>query len=458
MVTAICGGTALLFLALYWRGYEPLQKLEYYTEDLRTRLGVKTPVDPRLVLIGIDRPSDAGCDFDDGVEIQANPDLQLLQRSFPWSREVWARLIQRLADAGAKVIVVDLIFSGQGEGDDALKAVLDKYRDQVVIGANFRDLRADRGKDSLTLDVPNASVLNSSSTNAAFDDRVGFVNIWTDSDNVERRARYRLDSAHLDLLPDGAMVESLAARALRKFGRPELIPAGFDEARFRYTRAPGFGYGVIPIGDVLGPKTWEKNYQNGEFFKGKIVLVGPTADIFQDAHETPFPNIEKNGRVYSSAMLGPEIHLNIIGAALHREFLRETEIATNKIIIVLAGLLTLGLCFFARQPLWRLVAIVLVGISYWYLGQMLFNHGLVIPVADPLLVLTIGGVFVLGYDYFLEQFERARVRKTMERYVSKDIVRELLDNPETDFSALGGTRKKPVTVLFSDLRRFYKRH
>ncbi|HZQ45984.1 MAG TPA: CHASE2 domain-containing protein, partial [Verrucomicrobiae bacterium] len=155
MVTAICGGTALLFLALYWSGYEPLQKLEYYTQDLRTRLGVKTPVDPRLVLVGIDRATYAS-DFDE-KEVQADPTLQLMQRNFPWSRAVWATVIQRLADAGAKVIVLDLIFSGQGEGDEALRQVLDKYKDKVVIGSNFRDLEADRGRNSMVLDVPNAS-------------------------------------------------------------------------------------------------------------------------------------------------------------------------------------------------------------------------------------------------------------------------------------------------------------
>ena len=72
-------------------------------------------------------------------------------------------MIQRLADAGARVIALDLVFAGQSDGDDALKEVLDKYRDRVVIGSNIRDLKSDRGI-TMTLDVPNASVLNSSST------------------------------------------------------------------------------------------------------------------------------------------------------------------------------------------------------------------------------------------------------------------------------------------------------
>ncbi|MDB6018308.1 MAG: hypothetical protein JWR19_2797 [Pedosphaera sp.] len=452
IVTAIGAGTALLCLALYWRGYEPLQKLEFYTQDLRTRYGKKSPIDPRLVLIGIDRASYAS-DFTE-AEFQSSPALQPLRGNFPWSRTVWANLIQRLADSGAKVIVLDLIFAGQGEGDDVLKQVLEKYKDRVVIGGNFRDLKSDRGA-SLTLDLPNASVLNTASNSAAFDGRVGFVNIWTDWDGVLRHARYRLNGEQTSgVLPSGTMVESLAARALRAFGRPELIPNEAGPVRFRYTCAPGFGYKVHALGDVLLPKAWKQNYQDGEFFRGKIVLIGPTADIFQDTHPTPFPTIERAGQTYSSEMLGPEIHLNIIGAALNSEFLRETRLEEDLMIIVLAGLLASALSFFMPQPLRRLVVIPLLCIGYWSLGQFLFNRAnLVIPVASPLLVLTVSGIFVLGYDYFLEQFERARVRKTLERYVSKDIVKELLDNPGTYFNTLGGVRK-PVTILFSDVRGF----
>ena len=45
------------------------------------------------------------------------------------------------------------------------------------------------------------------------------------------------------------------------------------------------------------------------------------------------------------------------------------------------------------------------------------------------------------------------MRRTFERYVSKDIVRELLDNPQTYLNSLGGLRKE-ITVLFSDVRSF----
>src|SRR5262249_6336677 len=120
----------------------------------------------------------------------------------------------------------------------------------------------------------------------------------------------------------------------------------------------------------------------------------------------------------------------------------------------LAGLLTSALCFFLRQPVARLAAIALLCVAYWHAGQFLFNRAnLVIPIASPLLVLTTSGLLVLAHDYFLAHFERAPLRKTFERYVSKDIVKELLDNPESYFNSEGGVRRA-VTILFSDVRNF----
>jgi adenylate cyclase len=53
----------------------------------------------------------------------------------------------------------------------------------------------------------------------------------------------------------------------------------------------------------------------------------------------------------------------------------------------------------------------------------------------------------------LERLEKVRTRRTLERYVSKNIVKEILDNPGGYYSSMLGSRK-PVTVLFSDLVGF----
>jgi adenylate cyclase len=75
---------------------------------------------------------------------------------------------------------------------------------------------------------------------------------------------------------------------------------------------------------------------------------------------------------------------------------------------------------------------------------------LVVPTLSAF-VLT--GVFGLGFQYTLERLEKLRTRRTLERYVSKNLVKEILDNPASYYSSMLGARK-PVTVLFSDIIGF----
>lgn len=445
-ICALCTGAAL---ALWQTGFTPLRAAENYLQDLNARLGRKTPLDDRLVLIGVDRASYA--DYFSEAEMQQTPALRAISEPYPWTRDVWAALITKLADAGAKAIVIDLVFASPKAGDDALARALDKYRDRVVIGCAFDMTETDRRKFT-NLTLPSASVIAPGERSVAEDDRVGYVTIWPDDDGILRSAHFRHRGDQLgDILPPSTVLESLDARALRKFGRADLIPAGFDARRFRYT-APAGGYKPILLGDVLLPKTWEHNHAGGAAFKDKLVLIGPTASLFQDKHNTPLGD-----------MPGPEIHLNIINAALHGEFLRETSPRAALLVITLAGFLAAALCFIFREPVKRLLVVFALGAGWWFLAKYLFEHAgilipaaaplLILPVAAPLLVLFIGSVVVLSFDFLLERLDKARVRKTLERYVSKNVVKELLDNPQTFFNSLTGVRK-PVTILFSDVRGF----
>lgn len=446
VVFVLCAASALLVGVLHRLGFVPLAEAEFYTQDWRTRLGTKTTVDPRLVLIGIDRASYAG-DLDP-AEVRRAPVLGLLEENFPWSRAVWATLIDKLATAGARVIIVDLIFSAPGRDDAALRRVLDKYRDRVVIGCNFSDLETGRGV-FLKLNPPAPTVLSPGGlASAALDDRVGYVNIWPDWDGILRRASYQQTGAQAGgLLDASALLESLSGRVLQKLGMADRLPQDFAPQLFRYTAPPGMGYRPHPIGDVLSPKVWARNYGNGRFFRDKIVLIGPTANLFQDQHRTPFT-------FPSADMLGPEIHLNILNAALHGQFVHEPPMALDLMIIAAMGLLAGVLCYLFLQPVLRLLMVLVSAAGFTALAQALYNApGWVIPMAGPLTVLLLSSIMVLSYDFVLERIDKTRVRRTLERYVSKNVVKELLDNPQTYFNSLSGVRRN-VTILFSDVRGF----
>jgi adenylate cyclase len=57
------------------------------------------------------------------------------------------------------------------------------------------------------------------------------------------------------------------------------------------------------------------------------------------------------------------------------------------------------------------------------------------------------------YDFSSEHLEKTRLRRTLERYVSRDVVHELVDRPQEYGETLGGV-VRPAAILFSDIRSY----
>jgi adenylate cyclase len=419
----------------------PLNAAENFAQDFFARNGRLTAANTNLVLIGIDRPSYADAILPD--EAKNDPVLAALRGQFPWPRNVWAALITQLSEAGAKTIAIDLVFSRDSDGDGELRAALDKYQDRVVIGGILDLGETDRG-EPLQFTAPTADLIpDTSSRPAALDSRVGFVNIWPDDDGRFRRPLFRASNHQLkdaiNAAPD-AVVESFAARALEKFGAADNLPPVGTQQIMRFTGPPGT-WPVIPVGDVLSPKLWERTYGGGTSFAGKLVLIGPTAIIFQDLRQTPFRGLR-------AMMAGPEIHLQIINAALHGEFLRETPPLASGLVVALAGLFAAALCQFINAPVRRLLVIFAAGLGLFFTAKWLFDHGnLLFPVVSPLLVLAITGVGALCYDFVSERLERMKLRHTMGLYFSPRVLDAVLADPGSM-----QPRRADVTLLLTDLR------
>lgn len=416
----------------------PLGDAENYVQDFFARTGRFTPANTNLVLIGIDRPS-----YDDVISVNdaaGDPVLSALRERFPWSRAVWSALVTRLADAGAKEVIIDLVFAAEADGDAEFRSVLDKYSDRVVIGSNLTLAETDRGSPA-QLTAPSATLIpDSTKLPVALDPRAGFVNIWPDGDDVFRHGLFRATNHELgDVVnaPPDTVIASFDARALEKAGAADRIPAPNVRPMIRFTGPPGT-WPVLSLADVLTPKLWARNYGGGEFFRGKIVLVGPTANIFQDFHRTPF----------RAEMAGPEIHLNLINAALHGEFVRQTPPLGSGGVVALAGVVAAMFCQLIRPPVRRLFAIVVTGMGLFVGAKLCFNHAnFVFPVVSPLLVLMVTGVGALAYDFIAERLERMKLRHTMGLYFSPRVLEAVLAN-----TGSMQPRRAEVTLLLTDLR------
>jgi adenylate cyclase len=420
------------FLSGIWSG-------EHSFADLLRREGRRTATHQDFVFIGIDQAS-LTLKPEGEDEVNAWPKIRAIQlmteRPFPWSRELWVVLMDKLFASGARVIIFDIVFSPPGDADVQFHDALEKYRDRVVIGCNFDETRVNQ------LVLPNTTLITAPQ---AQDDRVGFVNFWRNIDGVIRHAHFHVSErqlAHLPEYPGEEIFTSLAGRALEKLGRADALPGDVQgyAIRFGSTQA----YSPRPLYEIFLPDKWHANYGDGAFFKDKVVIVGPSAQIQHDFAATPIdPNL-----------YGPALHLHALAAALDHEFLYETPIRVDFVLVLLGGLSAWVLVAFLRRPFLCLIA--LLGISGAYLGlaRILYDQlGLLVMVVPTLSVFLVSGLVGLGFEYALERLEKVRTRRTLERYVSKNLVKEILDNPGGYYNSMLGSRK-PVTVLFSDLVGF----
>jgi adenylate cyclase len=331
-----------------------------------------------------------------------------------------------------------MIFSPPNEGDAAFHAALDRYHDKVVVGANFDMQRADK-----PLITPNSMLIRPPQL---LDNRVGFVNFWADQiDGKIRAVDYRVTDRQLfGLPPDPSeeIYESLSARALAKIGHGNDVPDGFHARMIRFTSPDAFA--PRPLYEAFDPKFWHANYADGAFFKDKIVMIGSSAQVQHDFVDTPM----------SPTTWGPSLHLQAMAAAMNHEFLRATPAKTDLALVGAAGLAAWLLVAFLRRPLLCVATLVLITVAYLAAARLAYDGtGLLLLTVPVLAALILSGGFSLGFEYALEWRERLRTRRTLERYVSKNLVKEVLENPDSYYSSLRGVRV-PATILFSDLIGF----
>jgi adenylate cyclase len=418
------------FLSVPWRG-------EQSFEDLLRREGRKTATRDDFVFLGIDQNTLEMPPLSP-EELASSRALQLMAaKQFPWSREVWAILLDKLFAAGARLVMFDLVFNPPNEGDPLFRQALDKYRDRVVLGANIDVANANQ------IIMPNEQLIPPP---AMADTRVGHVNFWSDPiDGKVRAANFRTSDRQLAgqmPFPGEEFFESLAARALEKLGYAEEVPR--DQSTHLIRFSANDAYEPKSLYEVFDPKLWDANYKGGAFFQNKVVIVGAASQIAHDFVVTPMaPN-----------MPGPVLHLQTIASVMQREFLRTTSTGTDLALIGAAGVMAWGLIAFVRRPVICIISLlgaaaaylVVVRIAYDRLGLFVFT----VPVLGAFLL---SGLMSLGFEYILERMEKLRTRRTLERYVSKNLVKEILDNPGGYYSTLRGVRI-PATVLFSDVVGF----
>jgi len=176
-------------------------------------------------------------------------------------------------------------------------------------------------------------------------------------------------------------------------------------------------------------------------FKNKIVLVGASATGIGDLRATPYGGLD---------FPGVEIHANLIDNILNQTFLERgaRQALVDVGFIFLFGI-PLGLWLAAVQPRWMVLGFVLLGPFTWIVYEA-FLEGWWLNFITPALFTLIPNVSLVGlYRVLVEEQEKRRVRGAFQQYVSPEVIRRLLTDPQRV-----KPRKTEVTVLFSDIRGF----
>ena len=85
--------------------------------------------------------------------------LTLMTVPFPWSREVYALLCDRLLAAGARAVIFDIVFDSARPGDDAFQDVIRRFPDRIVLGMDFKSETIGPGREATSWTIPNTSII-----------------------------------------------------------------------------------------------------------------------------------------------------------------------------------------------------------------------------------------------------------------------------------------------------------
>lgn len=384
----------------------------------RIRGSVATPDD--VVILAID----------DETLLQLSGSSRLLRRS------AYARAIDRVMQAGAKTVGVDLILDlpsfGEmeastdcadpkfrlGEDDRALQQVLQRYDGRVTLAVDT-DRLDNRQGEQMRLTLPFCPFRT---PNASY----GFVQYPTEAnEKIHRLGSEAIkkvrSSSEMAALFDQEKILPFADATLRSAKLQPPTPRG--ETLFFYGNDGTFSRTTIPFWNVLSEENWNSDFlRRGEVFKDKIVLIGVTASKVTDSKNTPV-----------GSMTGIELNATAIATLLENKSIRNAfpnrTIAGFAVVglVLIAGLIQIQ----AKRPTTRLSWAGAIALLWAGVGYALFTQGLMIlPIAVPMGAILFTGVSYFGTGVAHRYRNDLAFRRKLKRFARAPEVQELIRDQE----------------------------
>lgn len=382
--------------------------LENFLED---RLFTPKPVSPEIIILAVDSES-----------------INKIGQ-WPWPRAVFADALAKMNRRPPKAVGLDVIFaepSRRGPADDKkLEEALARASYPTVLPIEASPLILEKNK------TPRAgNSLNTLPAFAAFPQTsVGHVNLILDSDGVVRNFPPVADFGERE------QIKSFAYELALRSG--ETIDGTTLEKSERIVFA-------APSGSIRRVPFWRiAEEKEAPELEGKIVLIGATSPDLHDSKPTPL------GR--GTEMTGVEIQANILNMLLNGYRLKPLGASTAALWLLFAAILPAMIFITFSKSLKPFFINLAAGAGHLAAAVWLFERGTVTNILHINGAWIFSTITLFSYRYFSGEKERREMRNLFSKYVSKDVLEEILRDPSK--VTLGGEEKE-VTVFFSDIRGF----
>jgi adenylate cyclase len=398
---------------------------------------------------------------------------------WPWDRLVSARIVERLTELGAKVIVFDIMYASQGrsaQGDLALSEAI-SASGRVVLAEGLIESDPSDSEAGSRQETSKVSAAHKRAWRLPIPPKLKFFNVKEPRDSSIPLLPVMMGAkglGHINRTQDGdgiyrrirlfirlrdRLVPSLSLAALVSYfnADPESIVLGQGgqiEVRhpqgtiripvdsqgrmlINWTRPVWDSFEHYPAWDVLDE---EEDASRIDRYKDKIVIISIAWTGTTDMGASPVEEEVLLSRVHSSALA-----TILSGGFIH-------EVAPFPVVVALS--VTILLLFLALAVKLRFLYAVILYLSLWIIFAICDTVAFVwasleIPIAEPYFIFLPGAAACLIFRAVSTERDRRQIRETFGRYMSDDVVTEILKSP-------GGIKLKgelkDITVLVSDLR------
>jgi adenylate cyclase len=347
-----------------------------------------------------------------------------------WPRATHAELVRKLADAGAKRVVMDILFLGDSSDKRADQALAQSMKTvPTVIGADsgVREQGSAAGRYSMEELLLPPDLFS----DAAAD--IALVRMPEDNGFVRRFS-----------VPRSQVTKDVPSLSEAAAGLKHSSPGLPGERDFLWYYGPPGAIPTYPYHQVLNPK----GALPKQLFKDKIVFVGLSlrtelGPAQKDTYRTPF--------YQRSSMFGVEIEATAAANLLEHRWVRRAGAWSEGLALFLTTLL-LTFVIFSLRPQWAGVLLVSFVTAWAVSSYLAFLSGLFLPgvvlTAFILPVSYLGSTLVY---YLVTHRSQQQVERAFQYYLSPEMAREMRKNPKG--LGLGGENVF-ATALFTDISGF----